>query len=222
MDDIIECERGRIMNIDSIIFDLDGTLWDSTDGVLKSWNTIIENNKDINVKLTKEILKGTMGLQIIDIGRKLFPNLSDDRIKELMKDCCELENEYLEKHGGILYDNLEETLKELSSNSKLFIVSNCQCGYIEVFLKYHNLGKYFLDFENPGRTGLSKGENIKLVVERNKLKSSVYVGDTEGDLKAAKYACIPFIYASYGFGEVSEYDYSIKRFNELLELVKQE
>lgn len=222
MDDIIECERGRIMNIDSIIFDLDGTLWDSTDGVLKSWNTIIENNKDINVKLTKEILKGTMGLQIIDIGRKLFPNLSDDRIKELMKDCCELENEYLEKHGGILYDNLEETLKELSSNSKLFIVSNCQCGYIEVFLKYHNLGKYFLDFENPGRTGLSKGENIKLVVERNKLKSSVYVGDTEGDLKAAKFAGIPFIYASYGFGEVSEYDYSIKRFNELLELVKQE
>ncbi|MCM0648526.1 HAD family hydrolase [Clostridium swellfunianum] len=210
------------MNIDSIIFDLDGTLWDSTDGVLKSWNTIIENNKDINVKLTKEILKGTMGLQIIDIGRKLFPNLSDDRIKELMKDCCELENEYLEKHGGILYDNLEETLKELSSNSKLFIVSNCQCGYIEVFLKYHNLGKYFLDFENPGRTGLSKGENIKLVVERNKLKSSVYVGDTEGDLKAAKFAGIPFIYASYGFGEVSEYDYSIKRFNELLELVKQE
>lgn len=222
MDDIIECERGRIMNIDSIIFDLDGTLWDSTDGVLKSWNTIIENNKDINVKLTKEILKGTMGLQIIDIGRKLFPNLSDDRIEELMKDCCELENEYLEKHGGILYDNLEETLKELSSNYKLFIVSNCQCGYIEVFLKYHNLGKYFLDFENPGRTGLSKGENIKLVVERNKLKSSVYVGDTEGDLKAAKFAGIPFIYASYGFGEVSEYDYSIKRFNELLELVKQE
>lgn len=210
------------MNIDSIIFDLDGTLWDSTDGVLKSWSSIIENNKDINVKLTKETLKGTMGLQIIDIGRKLFPNLSDDRIEELMKDCCEFENEYLEKYGGILYDKLEDTLKELSSNYKLFIVSNCQCGYIEVFLKYHNLGKYFLDFENPGRTGLSKGENIKLVVERNKLKSSVYVGDTEGDLKAAKFAGIPFIYASYGFGEVSEYDYAIKRFDELLELIKQE
>ena len=91
-----------------------------------------------------------------------------------------------------------------------------------MFLKYHQLGKYFLDFENPGRTGLTKGENIKLIIERNRLNNPVYVGDTEGDLKAARLAGIPFIYASYGFGEVSEYDYYIKALDELSRYVSSE
>jgi phosphoglycolate phosphatase len=163
-------------------------------------------------------MQGVMGLQMKDIGKKLFPYLSEDKRGEILKDCCDYENEYLSERGGRLYDNLEDTLKVLSQKYKLFIVSNCQCGYIEVFLKYHKLGKYFVDFENPGRTSLTKGENIKLIIERNNLTDPVYVGDTEGDLKAARFAGIPFIYASYGFGKVSEYDYIIKGLNELLRI----
>ncbi|MNR54842.1 Phosphoglycolate phosphatase [compost metagenome] len=55
-------------------------------------------------------------------------------------------------------------------------------------------------------------------MDRNNLSSPVYVGDTEGDLKAARYAGIPFVFASYGFGEVSDYDYIINSFEGLLEL----
>ena len=73
-----------------------------------------------------------------------------------------------------------------------------------------------MDYENPGRTGLSKGENINLIIERNNLDSPVYVGDTAGDFTAAKYAGIPFIYAKYGFGQVTEYDDVIEKFEELL------
>lgn len=39
-----------------------------------------------------------------------------------------------------------------------------------MFFKAHKLDKYFIDYECPGRTGLPKGENIKLIVERNNLK----------------------------------------------------
>ncbi|MNC58677.1 Phosphoglycolate phosphatase [compost metagenome] len=124
----------------------------------------------------------------------------------------------LAEQGGRLFEQLEEVLKVLSAKYKLFIVSNCQAGYIEAFYKYHQLQKYFADFENPGRTGLSKGENIKLVMERNNLKNPVYVGDTEKDLKAARDAGIPFVFASYGFGEVSDYEYIIHSFEGLLEL----
>lgn len=114
--------------------------------------------------------------------------------------------------------HVEDVLKKLSEKYKLYIVSNCQDGYIESFYEFHKLEKYFLDYENPGRTGLSKGENIKLIIQRNNLSEPIYVGDTEGDCKAAKYAGVPFVYAKYGFGQVNDYDESIDTFGDLVKL----
>lgn len=159
-----------------------------------------------------------MGLQIQDIGNRLFPYLDENVREKVLTECCELERVYLEERGGQIYENVEEVLQALSQKYKLFIVSNCQHDYIETFYQYHKLDKYFSDYENPGRTGLSKGENIKLIIERNNLSKSVYVGDTEGDLKASKYAGIPFVFAKYGFGQVSEYDLAIEKFDDLLKL----
>ncbi len=206
------------MKLDSIIFDLDGTLWDSVDSIKVSWNNVIQANNQIREDLTREDLEGVMGLQMDDIAKKLFPALEDEVRSKILNECFEVENTYIEKHGGIPYKNVENVLKELSKKYKLFIVSNCQEGYIEAFYKYHGLEQYFNDFENPGRTGLSKGENIQLIIKRNQLSSPVYVGDTDGDLKAARFAGIPFVYAKYGFGEVSEYDEVIEEFEDLLKL----
>lgn len=202
--------------MDSIIFDLDGTIWDPIDTVLSAWNSVIRKSNLINSELTRKDFEGTMGLQMNEISRKLFPTLNDTERQNLVIELCEVEQSLLEENGGVLFHNVENVLKELSQKYKLYIVSNCQDGYIEAFYKSHRLEKYFLDFENPGRTGLSKGENINLVIERNNLSSPVYVGDTQGDLEAARFAKIPFIYAEYGFGQVSEYDMKIKSFEELL------
>ena len=202
--------------MDSIIFDLDGTIWDPIDTVLSAWNNVIRKNNLINTELTRKDFEDTMGLQMNEISRKLFPTLANTERQKIIKDCCEVEQSILEKNGGDLYPNVENVLKELSQKYKLYIVSNCQDGYIEAFYKSHRLDKYFLDFENPGRTGLSKGENIKLVIDRNNLSNPVYVGDTQGDLEAARFANIPFIYAEYGFGQVSQYDMKVKSFEELL------
>jgi phosphoglycolate phosphatase len=204
--------------MDSIIFDLDGTLWDATENVLVVWNQVLSSKKEIKRLIAKEELQGTMGLQIKEIGQKLFPYLDEHVQEEIMAECCQVENEFLENHGGHLYDQLEETLRILSQKYKLYIVSNCQEGYIEAFYQYHQLGKYFQDYENPGRTGLSKGENIKLIMDRNNLKNPVYVGDTEGDRVGAQVAGIPFVYAKYGFGQVSHFDYCIDQFEDLLKL----
>lgn len=204
--------------MDSIIFDLDGTLWDSRETVVLAWNKAIEQNDKIDHTLTKQHLKETMGLQMHEIMQKLFPHLNAEVHKELIQSCGEIEGDFLSERGGILYENLEEVLKALSEKYGLYIVSNCQEGYIEAFYAYHGLDKYFRDFENPGRTGLSKGENIKLLMKRNGLEAPVYVGDTAGDQKAAEDAGIPFVYAKYGFGDVEKYDYAIERFDELLKI----
>lgn len=201
--------------MDSIIFDLDGTLWDSRETVLVAWNEILKNDDQIEKELTSEDFKATMGLQMHEIEKILFPDMEEKHRTQLSNKCCEAERVLLEQKGGQLYEQLEEVLESLSQKYKLFIVSNCQEGYIEAFYKYHQLEKHFIDYENPGRTGLSKGENIKLIMERNKLESPVYVGDTLGDQQAAKAAGIPFVYASYGFGEVEEYDYIIHSLRDL-------
>ncbi|MGD6774793.1 MULTISPECIES: HAD family hydrolase [Bacillaceae] len=201
--------------MDSIIFDLDGTLWDSRETVLVAWNKILKEDNQIEKELTSEDFKATMGLQMHDIGKHFFPNIEEDSRTRLLNKCGEAERVLLEQKGGQLYEQLEEVLESLSQKYKLFIVSNCQDGYIEAFYKYHQLETYFIDYENPGRTGLSKGENIKLIMERNQLKNPVYVGDTIGDQQAAKAAGIPFVYANYGFGEVEEYDYIIHSLRDL-------
>lgn len=207
------------MKIDSIIFDLDGTLWDSTDTVLKAWVMITEREKDVKKPITREDMQGSMGLQIKQIGERFFPYLDENRRMELMETCCEEERELLLKEGGVLYPNLEKILISLSEKYDLFIVSNCQCGYIESFLEYHKLSRYFKDIECAGNTGLSKGENIKKVIERNNLKEAIYVGDTQGDCDGAKVAGIPFIYAAYGFGKVESYDNKIDSIEELLDII---
>ena len=207
------------MKIDSIIFDLDGTLWDSTEGVSKTWSLVLNKYDYERKEVTVEDLHSCMGKQLDEIGKILFPKLSSEVRKNLMNECCTLENEYLGEHGGVLYAKVEETLKELSKKYKLFVVSNCQDGYIECFFKAHKLDKYFTDYECPGRTGLAKAENIKLVVERNNLKNPVYIGDTQGDANAANAANVPFIYAEYGFGEVEVFEDKIESFEDLLNII---
>lgn len=196
--------------MDSIIFDLDGTLWDSRRTVSKSWSKVVQEVKYGRGEVTEDDLKKTMGLQVKDIAARLFDYLDEDKQMELILKCCEREQVDLRREGGVLYPDLEEVLQKLSSRYRLFIVSNCQEGYIESFYAYHGLEKYFLDFENPGRTGLTKGENIKLLMERNNISSAVYVGDTQGDCDAAKFAGVPFVFANYGFGNPDSYEYLIQ------------
>ena len=158
------------MKYDGIIFDLDGTLWDSTEGICCTWNQIMSKYPDIKTEITVEKLYGCMGLLMEEIAERLFPQLDKKMQLKLLQECCELENSYLAKNGGILYPKLEDTIAKLAETHKLFVVSNCQDGYIQSFFAAHQLGKYFTDFESAGKTGLSKGENNKLVIERNQLK----------------------------------------------------
>lgn len=208
------------MKVDSIIFDLDGTLWDAVEMDLKCFGSILNGRKEIQRPVTRKELEGIMGYTVEEAAAKLLPYLDKRTQLSIMAECCEAEPIWIRKIGGHLYDNLEDTLKTLSDKYPLFIVSNCQCGYIEAFFEYHKLDKYFKGFLCSGATGLSKGENIKLVIDKYKLKKPVYVGDTQKDCDAAKIADIPFIYASYGFGNADSFDCRIDSIKDLPDAVK--
>lgn len=206
------------MLADGILFDLDGTLWDSVEEILFTWNRTIARNAQIRPPITRAELEGLMGLPMDEIARRLFPDQSNETWKALMDACAEEENAYLSIHGGRLYEGVQETLKQLARQYKLCIVSNCQKGYIEAFLKAHKLDEVFVDHLSFGDTGLTKGENNRIVIQRNGFRRPVYVGDTQGDRQSALDAGIPFVFCRYGFGTVDDCDQEISEFSELLKV----
>ncbi len=206
--------------IDSIIFDMDGTLWNSTPEVAIAFKKIInEKYPEVTDEVTAERLQGLFGLPLDVIAVKLYQSVNEEHAVEVMRECCSYECEYLAEHGATLYDGLEEALIKLSAKYKLLIVSNCQEGYIQCFFQANpHLEKYFIDYEYPGRTGKLKADNIRMMIERHQLKHPIYVGDTQGDADAAKEAGIPFVFARYGFGNVKEYDKVVDSLHELTDL----
>lgn len=200
-----------------ILFDLDGTLWDSSENVVKAWNEVLMRY-DLR-QITRDDMQSYMGKTLEKIGELMLPDLGIEERSRIMKECCDNENDFLSRHGGVLFPNLENVMAELSQKYELFIVSNCQSGYIETFLKYHKLEKYFTDHECPGGTGKEKGENIRIVVDRNALEKAVYIGDTQGDCESAFFAGIPFIHAAYGFGKVDADVPKIKSIGEIANAV---
>ena len=135
--------------IQGAIFDMDGTLWDSSENVAASWSETIRSSGDPllrNKTITGSDLRSVMGMTMVEIAAKLFPELTETRRIDILEKCGENEKNYLAANGGELYPQLEETLSALSKNHRLFIVSNCQNGYIEAFFEYYSLERYFTDY----------------------------------------------------------------------------
>lgn len=207
------------MKIESIILDVDGTLWDTTDIIAKSWNRAIRAKGIEDISVTADDLKQLFGKTMKEIAQALLQNYSDEVQDDVMDLCCQYEHDDLEKDPcEVLYPRVKETIIELSKTRRVYIVSNCQSGYIEMFLKKTGLGEYVTDIECYGNTGMCKGDNIKLIVERNNIQDVVYVGDTKGDYEATLHAKVPFVFAEYGFGDVPESSVKIKKFEDLLKL----
>lgn len=204
--------------MDCIILDIDGTLWDATPVVAEAWSEALKDRTDIAWRPTADNLRKLCGKPMWTIAAATFPELSPEDQMKLMDECCEFEEEALKKKPGEIFHGVVETIRELAKKYKVCIVSNCQAGYIELTMRSLGIEDCITDFECPGYSGLPKGENCRLVMERNGFTSAVYVGDTQGDADAAAFAGIPFVFCEYGFGEVENYDYSIKKFPELLEL----
>lgn len=204
--------------IDSLIFDVDGTIWDTTPVVEKAWNVALDECGLSYAHVTADTLKSLFGLPMKVIIERILPNESDEVRAKFKPLCYNYEESYVERESGKLYPKMAETLEKLAEKYPLFIVSNCQSGYIELLLRKTGFVPYFKDFTCNGDTGLLKDENIKLIAKRNGLKSPVYVGDTQGDADACAKAGVPIVYASYGFGKVKSPDYTIAEPFDLISL----
>ena len=199
-----------------LLFDLDGTLWDSAVPVAEAWNEVFRREAPGLPPLTVDDIHGVMGMTMKEISEALYSDIRLDRRNEIFDRYCTYEVEYLYTHCGTLYPDFRVTMEALRAKGyDLAVVSNCQRGYVDAFLTSSGARDLFLDYEEWERTGLTKGENIRLVMERNGYRKGVYIGDTKKDREAALLAGIPFIHAAYGFGEVDNPDGLIRSLTDL-------
>lgn len=203
--------------MDGIIFDVDGTLWDSTDVVAEAWNLAISEHTDLKADLTGDRLKSLFGKTMEEIFEVILPSLPAKEQTRIGYLCYDYENALLAKKPGTLYEGVYTTLETLSKKTDLYIVSNCQCGYIEILLETTGLGRFIKGHLCFGETETPKSQTILKLMEQHHIDSAVYVGDTKGDYDSCQEANIPFIFAEYGFGNVPEATERIHSITELLE-----
>jgi phosphoglycolate phosphatase len=208
------------MKSKAVIFDLDGTLWDSTIPVAEAWTRAGKRELGKDFVLTPTDMKAVMGLPMTELSAKFFPALSPEERFRVSSLCMTAENRYLLKHPGTPYPGLTDALTELGQDYFLAIVSNCQQGYIEAFLDSLHLRSYFGDFVCWGDDGLLKGGNISLIMARDHLAKALYIGDTHGDEIETRIAKIPFVHAAYGFGTAEAPDASVGSLREFVGVAK--
>ena len=208
------------MNFESLIFDIDGTLWDSRALVAEGYNAQLQDEGMERFSVDAEILKTVFGKVMTEIADILFAELPEEQRYPLLERCMERENQHLHQAASaeIGYPKVKETLEELVKKHRLFIVSNSQSGYPQLCIEKMGLGELISGHLCFGDTGTCKGETIKKLMKDHNITSACYVGDTQGDLDAAELAGMPFVYCAFGFGQVDHYWKKIDTFAQLLEL----
>ena len=207
------------MNFESLIFDIDGTLWDSRALVAKGYNVQLKEAGLEHIVIDADVLKTVFGKTMTEIADILFEELPAQERYPLLEKCMEQEDKILHADPcNIGYPKVKETLTELAKKHRLFIVSNSQSGYPQLCIEKMGLQGLIADHLCYGDTGTCKGETIKKLMADNQITSACYVGDTAGDMEAADHAGIPFIFCTFGFGNPDHYWKKIDSFEQLLEL----
>ena len=201
---------------DSLIFDMDGTLWDAVDTYAGSWNEVF---KELGIEKTIERteLAKMVGWEGKKVIKEIMPDFDEDKRNEIYTLVNEKRRTLIPTHGGILYDGVKEGLKILAEKYPLFILSNCAKGIIRLFIDWADIDEHITDELAYGINFMPKQHNIKLLMEKHGLKTPVYIGDTSGDGEESRKAGIPFVFVSYGFGETEDYDLKFDDFRSLTE-----
>lgn len=205
------------MKFESIIFDVDGTLWDSRALLAEAYNEQLRQEGLDHIHVTAEKLRPLFGKTMTMLADGLFGEIPAPERYALMDRCILRMDDHLERFAGpqIGYPDLRQTMETLAKSHRLYIVSNGQKGYPQLAAKKLGLADLIHGYLSFGDTGTSKGQTILRLMKEERIQSAVYVGDTQGDLEACREADIPFIWAAFGFGVPESYYAKIEKFADL-------
>ena len=208
------------MKYESLIFDIDGTLWDSRALIAEGYNIQLRKEGLHHLQTNEDVLLRLFGKTMSDIADNLFPEFPPQERYALMDRCIASEDAYLNAHpcDTIAYPGIKPTMEELAKKHRLFIVSNGQKGYPQLVAKKLGVDHLVRGYLSFGDTGKCKAETIRILMQQHAITDAVYVGDTQGDYESCRDAGIDFIWADYGFGTPEAYQAVIHCFADLLKL----
>ena len=190
---------------DNLIFDLDGTLFDSAPEILVCLKKALQlNNIDINDNLNKSII----GPPLKETLKNLVQKEEKFKIDKIIENFIELyDSDYCYKTK--LYKGVQETLKILEKKKNLILITNKRIAPTEKMLKNSKIIELFDNYFSVDPNDQSKKDKSTLISKTIKdykinPQNTAYIGDTMGDFIASKKNNIRFIFAEWGYGKYVE------------------
>lgn len=201
---------------DSLIFDMDGTLWDAVGMYQEIWNRALRA-QNIQRTVSREELMQYMGKSIFVIIDGLFPELSKEEAEAFLEEIQRQNIAIVPEMKADIYPGVQEGLARLKEKYPLFLLSNCEKDGLVNFMNYSKTHELIVDYMEHGQNLMPKCHNIQLLAQKHGLKSPMYVGDTDSDSKEAQTAGVPFVFVTYGFGKTDNYQLKFDSFPELVD-----
>ena len=201
------------MNYDALVFDLDGTLWDVTEACAAGWNDSLRS-LGITKTVTGDDIRRVVGKPTPVCVELLLPEEAEYHQK-ILEAMDPFEEAAIKKQGGKFYDSLPETLEALARRYDLYLVSNCQRWYLELFFELSGVKGFFKGSDCFGNSQLNKAEMLQNLRQAHGFSQPAYIGDTDLDEESARKAGYAFIHAAYGFGRAKNPDRVINSLKEL-------
>jgi phosphoglycolate phosphatase len=193
--------------IKALFFDFDGTIADSSPGIIASTRYALDKN-NVGNGVTDNDIRNAIGPPLIPLIERILGKKADEDL--VKKTALSFREHYTEKGLFMtdLYEGVEKVLKFLSVKYTLFIVSSKPEEFLEKLMSALSVRKYFRCIYSPGLglTPLKKAELVKACMTENNLKACecIMIGDKAEDVTAAKASGIKTVGVLYGFGTAAE------------------
>jgi len=212
-------------SLELILFDLDGTLYKSTEILPRSYREGIEKflttqNIDCEVPSRQQILN-EIGNPAHEIYENLFPELDSSQREQLSQQIVDELTKLIRQDNGSLIADVPEVLGQLQNHYPLGLVTNARIDYLEAVVETYQLGQYF-----------SRMKCIEMVESNKKARlvrdmleefgvsarQTVLIGDRKSDYEAANETGTGFIGCEFGYSTGEEFldAETIHQFRELL------
>ena len=201
-------ERGKMMKLKRVFFDLDGTLTDSMPGITKGVQYALKHY-GIHVD-DLSVLKPFVGPPLFDSFKRYY-NFSDKDAN----DAIYVFREYYDVKGWMdnaPFDGVEDMLKTLKeAGLELYVATSKPEETAKKVLEYFQLTEYFkfIGGASMDEARVNKDDVIRYVLEENCISeeekpSVIMVGDREHDVYGAKKTGLSVIGVLYGYGSREE------------------
>lgn len=209
-------------SINTIMFDFDGTLMDTTDLIIESFKYTVR--KHLNYDIDAKDLYPTFGRPLIEALEELAPN----RGEELIKTYREF-NLYNHDQMVNIFDHVPETLAALKDRKiKLGIVTSKSRATLEKGLELYNLKPYFDAIVALEDTVRHKPHPEPILHCLQLLQATpdqaLYVGDSPHDIKCAhqagvKAVAVRWSYLSWDSIEAENPEFTIETIQDLFTII---